>query len=400
MRVRSLTIALAILGGCAQSQDRQFAAQVAEMAEELTPEVERAVGLEFRYPPNVAVRTRDEVYDYLQEKMESEFPPEELERISTAYRLFRLLPEDLDLHQLLLDLYTEQVVGFYDPQKDTLYVVTGAETLELRLIVGHELVHALQAQYAPLDSILTSRGDNDRRTAAQAVFEGQGVIASLRALLPDGDLAGVPEFWTQMRETIRQQQASMPVLSSAPLLLRETLIFPYLGGADFVRWYGTQYPGTVPFGDRLPASTEQLLHNERYRSGDTPTLLSFADQGDILYEDGLGEFEMRVLMTELLGDEDDAAAAVTDWDGDRYAVYPVDDGYGLVWWIVWDDQDAADRFVRQFEPVWRSGLAAGQSATIGTTTLNGQPAVHVTTGPSSWSALATVVPVTVVESGL
>jgi hypothetical protein len=370
---------------CAEAQDRQFAEQVEAMAEELAPEVERAVGLDFRYPANVAVRTREDVYDYLRHKMEAEFPPEELERLSTAYRLFRMIPEDLDLNQLILDLYTEQVVGFYDPQSDTLYVVTGAESLELRLIVGHELVHALQAQYVPLDSILTSRGDNDRRTAAQAVFEGQGVIASLHAMMPDGDLAAVPEFWTQMRETIRQQESSMPVLGSAPLVLRETLIFPYLGGADFVRWFNERYPGSVPFGERLPESTEQVMHTDRYASGDRPTMLEFATDQEILYEDGLGEFEMRVLMTELLGDEDDAAAAVIDWGGDRYAVFPVDSEHGLVWWSVWDSATAADRFLRTFEPAWRRGLLSDRTFNVERTQLDGMPAVRLIDGPRGWS---------------
>ena len=227
-----LTCVAASALGCAEAQVNQFGQQVQELALEVTPDIERAVGLDFKYPPKVAVRTKEEVFDYLERKIATEFPPEEMERISTAYRLFRMLPPELDLEQLLIELLSEQVVGFYDPQTDTLYVVAGAEQLELRLIVAHELVHALQAQYAPLDSILTSRGDNDRRSAAQAVFEGQGMIASLRAMMPDGDLTGVPEFWGQMRETIRQQQSSMPVLSSAPLILRETLIFP------LSRWRG------------------------------------------------------------------------------------------------------------------------------------------------------------------
>ena len=378
-------LAVTVLG-CAEAQVNQFGEQVQELALEVTPDIERAVGLDFKYPPKVAVRTKDEVFDYLERKIATEFPPEEMERITTAYRLFRLLPPELDLEQLLIELLSEQVVGFYDPQTDTLYVVAGAEQLELRLIVAHELVHALQAQYAPLDSILTSRGDNDRRSAAQAVFEGQGMIASLRAMMPDGDLTGVPEFWGQMRETIRQQQSSMPVLSSAPLILRETLIFPYLGGADFVRWYGINYPGTVPFGERLPTSTEQILRPERYRDGDQPVSLRF-NGPDILYEDGLGEFETRVLMTELLGSESEAIPVANDWDGDRYAIYDTGDGYGLVWWSVWDSAEAAQRFYTAFERAWVQDATDGRTSRVELTNVNGVPAVLVVDGPEGWSLL-------------
>ncbi len=379
-------IGVALVMGCQEAQVSQFAQRVEEMAREVTPDIERAVGLEFQYPPNVAVRTKEEVYDYLVRKVATEFPPEEMARITTAYRLFRMLPPELDLEQMLIDLLSEQIVGFYDPQTDTLYVVTGVEQLELRLVVAHELVHALQAQYAPLDSILTSRGDNDRRSAAQAVFEGQGMLASLQAMLPDGDLAGVPEFWGQMRETIDQQMSAMPVLSSAPLILRETLIFPYLAGADFVRWFVQNHPGDVPFGDRLPRSTEQILRPERYRQGDEPVNLRFNTQ-DILYEDGLGEFETRVLMTELLGSESAAEPVARDWGGDRYAVFTVGDDYGLVWWTAWDTMDAAQRFHAAFEPAWRGGLGAGRAFRAELRELDGVPAVLVVDGPQGWSLL-------------
>ena len=60
------------------------------------------------------------------------------------------------------------------------------------------------------------------------------------------------------------------MFAAAPLVIREGLVFPYLAGADFVRWFMEDYPDTVPYGDRLPASTEHILHPERYREGDMP----------------------------------------------------------------------------------------------------------------------------------
>lgn len=236
MRVTILALTVLTTLACGARGETQFADRVAVIANEVAPGVERAVGLDFKYPPNVTVRSPEAVRDYLIRKLRSDFPPEEIERLSLAYRLLRLIPPDLDLEQLLLDLYSEQVVGYYDPATDSLYVVEGGDPLQVRLIVAHELVHALQAQYVPLEDLLTAETGNDRRIAAQAVFEGQGVLASLIALVPDRDLNDFPEFWTQFRETIRQDQQRMPIFSSAPLILREGLIFPYLGGADFVRW--------------------------------------------------------------------------------------------------------------------------------------------------------------------
>ena len=47
-------------------------------------------------------------------------------------------------------------------------------------MLAHELVHALQHQYIPLDSIMRQPGDNDRLAAAQAILEGQATLADCR----------------------------------------------------------------------------------------------------------------------------------------------------------------------------------------------------------------------------
>lgn len=379
-----MTVLAASMLACRASGEMQWRDRVQALAEELTPGVERAVGLTFKYPPNVAVRTRDEVHAYLLQKIANELPPEELERTTIAYRLLGLIPDTLDLGALLLDLYTEQIVGFYDPLTDSLYVVEGTDPLQARIIVAHELVHALQAQYVPLDSLLGLRGDNDRRTAAQAVMEGQGILASLIAMMPESNIAELPDFWREFRQTVRQQQERMPIFSSAPLLLREILIFPYLGGADFVRWFTRTFPDTVPYGPRLPVSTEQILRPERYREGDEPVRLRFPASEELVYDDGLGEFEIRVLVTEVTGSESTAAATSSGWGGDRYAVFETGDDQALVWWTVWDSGQAARRFATLLEREWGSEAKSGRRRSVERTEIDGYPAVSLIDAPASW----------------
>jgi len=383
-----MVLALSSLA-CGARGEMQFADRVQQLAREVAPAVEEAVGLSFKYPPHVSVRTSEEVGRFLLHKMQTDFPADELDRLTLAYRLFGLLPDTLDLQRLLVDLYTEQVVGYYDPATDTLYVVGDADKLQLRVIVAHELVHALQAQYVPLDSLLNDRGDNDRRLAAQAVFEGQGVFSSLLALMPDRDLSAMPDFWQNMRREILEQQEQMPVLNQTPRILREGLIFPYLGGADFVRWFATEYPDTVPFGRRMPTSTEQILHPERYRDGDWPIAVRFV-RSDALHEDNLGEFEMRVLLTELTDSESRAAAAVEGWGGDRYAVFSTPAGPALVWWTIWDDETAARRFYTTLHREWGRHRPEGRRYEITRTTWNGKPAVTLVDAPGSWDGLERV----------
>ena len=80
------------------------------------------------------------------------------------------------------------MAGYYDPDSATLFGVAGADRAQLRLVLAHEMVHALQGQYLPLDSILKATASNDRLTAAQSILEGQATLASIEVLAPGQDV--------------------------------------------------------------------------------------------------------------------------------------------------------------------------------------------------------------------
>ncbi len=376
-------LAALLASGCTreQTQDKN---QIHVMAEQVIPRVERAVGLPFKEPPGIAVRSRSEVHGYLTRKLDSDFPPDELERVSIAYRLFGFIPDTLDLRSLLLALYTEQVVGYFDPDSSMLYVVEGTDPFQLRVVLAHELVHALQGQYVALDSILSIRHENDRKAAAQAVMEGQATLASLIALMPDQDLSAMGDFWQEYRTTVRAQQLQMPVLASAPLVIREGLIFPYLAGADFARWFASNYRDTVPFGPRLPTSTEQILHPEHYFKGDRPVDLHVIGD-DPIYRDNLGEFETRILLTGLSGSESVGATGALGWGGDRYAVFEAKAGFALVWWTVWDTEPIAARFANLIGREWGKLSKTGRRHVVEQMAIDGHAGVRLVDAPLDWA---------------
>src|SRR5688500_13437958 len=103
---------------------------------------------------------------YVQSRLDEEMPPAEREGLRRAYVAFGVIPDTLDLDALLLDLYTEQVLGYYDPGSKTMFVVEGADAESMRPVLAHELVHALQDQHVNLDSLISGDRGNDRQTAA------------------------------------------------------------------------------------------------------------------------------------------------------------------------------------------------------------------------------------------
>ena len=57
-----------------------------------------------------------------------------------------------------------------------------------------------------------------------------------------------------------------------PAILRETLLYPYTTGAFFVQaaQMSGGWPAVDDFYDRMPESTEQILHPDKYAAGEAP----------------------------------------------------------------------------------------------------------------------------------
>src|SRR2546426_2844893 len=205
--------------------------------------------------------------------------------------------------------------------------------------------------------------------------------------MPEQKLESLPDFW-QLRRALGQQQEQMKIFAQAPLWLRESLLFPYLGGAEFVRWFEREHPGEQPYGRRMPVSTEQILHPSRYAKGDAPTELAFArpPSDTVRYEDDLGEFETRLLLTQFLGDETEAGLLASGWGGDRYQVLRrAADAPG--WYAGWDDRGASDRFAKGLERAWRrraapKGLPDGRRAGNKRLEIDGRPAGRLVVAPA------------------
>ncbi len=340
----------------------------AETVASVVPQIERETGLRFRKPPRLEVRSKAQVREFVEEQFNDERASRELAGAEAVYRRFGLLPDTMDLRAFMLDLLTEQVAGYYDPETKVLYVVEGAEPEIARITVAHELVHALQDQHLNLDSLQTVEGQNDRTIAAQAVVEGQATYTHIQVLIGGGTLAAkLPGGWDRVREMIREQQTQMPVFSTAPIIIQETLIFPYLSGAEFVRRFREKTPNAQLLGD-LPVSTEQILHAEAFfgtRDAPTAVTLPAMPGTTTLYENNLGEFETRLLLYHHLRDQASAIRAARGWDGDRYRLVRTAQGDGLVWVTVWDSAVDAGEFREQMDQAIATRYAIATSATSG-----------------------------------
>ena len=366
------------------------AARLAHVMDSLTPAVEQAVGLTFKSPPKSAIRSRDEVRRYLVNKLDEELTPERERGVEAAYRLLGMIPDSVNLRSLLLDLLTEQVVGYYDADSAMFFGVAGAPPEQLGVTVAHEMVHALQGQYVNLDSLLKARGDNDRATAAQAVLEGQALLASIQVMAPSHDVLNDDAIWSMLKAQTRQAQNTMPKFGAAPLVVREGLIFPYVEGALFMRWWETQsgHADTVPFGVLMPQSSEEILHPERYTGGDGPLRVTIDSvPGEhVLHEDGLGELETTLLRATLAREREPKYEPPLGWGGDRYRIVDTPDGPALIWYLVFDDAASAARFDAGTGALLRKQQRSGYRGEFVMTEVSGRPAARYVMAPVGWTA--------------
>lgn len=379
VRRAAVVIALgaALLAGACQER-RRLEGPYAKIAGDAIPRIEKVSGLAFKTDPKIEARSRDEVRAFLERRFREDLPDEEIAGTQAAYRRLGLIPDTLDLRAFMLDLLTEQVVGYYDPETKVLYVVEEAPPEQVSVIISHELVHALQDQYMSLDSLQGLRGDNDRQVAAHAVIEGQATLVQIQAMLggDGGDIAtALPGGWERVRDIIRETSSAMPVFSTAPRIIQETLIFPYLTGAEFMRTFQQLRPGDAPYAD-LPQSTEQVMHARAYfQQRDAPARITLPapSVGRARYQNNLGEFETRLFLYEHARDQALSVRGAAGWDGDRYMVVQTPRGEALGWVTVWDSPveaaeftEALDRAIsRRFDGERMTEVANGRRYLVG-----------------------------------
>jgi len=422
---RTLALRMAALGigllftasGCGEADGRdgpvvgsgrQSAAPAADsairaLADRLLPEVETLSALPAREPLAVAVRTREELEGFLSRQLAEQLPPEKLDGLQRAYGRLGLLPPDLQLDDLLRSLLLEQVVGYYDAARDTLYVMESVDPELVEPVLAHEMVHALQDQYLDLDSLMkANEGFNDRATAAQSALEGHATIAMLEwqlARLTGGSigLEALPSLSSMPEDALMEAAGmEMPELAAAPRLIRESLVFPYLGGLEFVRarWRAEGGNRFAPLGDEMPVSSEQVLHPDRAFGPirDEPVGLAFADpvpEGwTEVHSDGLGELETRIWLRELLEDQVRAESGAEGWDGDLYRLMSGPEGEVLSWVTAWDSPEDAGEFSEAAREIARKRYAGDPSRSIDVLdrTVSGVPLVILIDRPTSLSA--------------
>ncbi len=305
----------------------QLAVQIADLVN-VTEEVR---GLPFLAQPIVTILSPDELEARVRADIAEEIDPDSLAIDSRVLKLMGLLEPGDDLETLLIDLYGEQVAGFYDG--DTQEMVVGGEASELtpytKSVVVHELIHALTDQHFLFNADYEAMWDEERyeeASAFQALIEGDATYFQF-IYMQELPLA---EQLALATEALQLYEASSAT-DAVPAWILNDLSFPYESGQVFVESLVSS--GGIAAVDQAytdrPISTEVIMHPSRYAAGEgvlaVPPIEIELDDYDVHETSSYGEWGFRVLLDGSAAPGVSAQAA-NGWGGDAYQVlYDRDD---------------------------------------------------------------------------
>ncbi|HEX4382166.1 MAG TPA: DUF6782 family putative metallopeptidase [Myxococcales bacterium] len=338
-------------------------AETTAIIREVTADVEKLRGLHRKQNLKVELLDGPLFLAKVREKALVDLTPKAVAEEKARWLAFDLAPAEADPAKILLAVLDEQVAGFYDPHEKKLFVRhDGTFPPELlRIVLAHEIEHALQDQNFGIPD-LAALPDDDQRLAHSALLEGDA-MAVMTAYA--AQRAGKP-----VKEAIAQSAAAMlqvgtdgltgnaAQLKQAPPVVREELLFPYARGFALVaEAYGRGGWAQVDkLFARPPVSSHQVLHPEAYFAGEEPLAVpppALPQGAKLLARGRMGELGARLALETCL-DPEVGRDFVQSWAGDAYVVYELHGHAELIWESAWSAGVAENvaNLLRLLAPCW------------------------------------------------
>jgi hypothetical protein len=327
-------------------------------------DVEESRGLPFLEVPTVTILDSKAFTERVNQQLTTELDGEQVAGQDAMFTLLGMLDPDVDLERLLIDLYTEQVAGFYDPDAKEMVVpvsIDGITPLQ-EITIAHELVHALTDQHFDFND------EYERR-----VDEGTGDDAAGMLGLVEGDATYQQFLYLESFDPAKAANAALEALSidtsvlqGVPSWIQKDLTFPYEQGLVFTG-YLVEEGGLEAVDEAYqapPSSTEQILDPVKYTRNELPEDLApltvELDGWDLFDEAAFGEWGVRLLLTDTLppGELTQVAAG---WGNDTYRLFLRGDDTTFVWSYLAETVEDAEELTNALITHLRTKMDVGAS---------------------------------------
>jgi len=270
-------------------------------------------------------QSRADIERMIIRNLDSDTTPAEMHAAEMVLRGFGLAPQSFEYRPFLIKLLKEQVAGYYDPKAQQFYLADWIDLDGQKPVMAHELTHALQDQHFNLKRFEKwPKGDSDAELAAHALIEGDATLAMTLYMAKN------PMVALAFIRSLGSQGIATEQYNQAPRALRESLLFPYEEG---LAWSTQVYKrggwdAVSKAFTKLPQSSEQILHANKYFSYEVPLKVALPEFRTILGPswkridyDVNGEWGCYLILDEFLNNTTESKKAAAGWGGDRFALY-------------------------------------------------------------------------------
>jgi hypothetical protein len=325
--------------------------------QEIQADVANLRGLQPRNPVPIQFLDQAALNRLYLDRFNQDYLPSERESDQKLLTTLGLIAPNDTVAQILLGVLQEQILGLYNQDDKTMYLLADRAQFgpaEKATFAG-EYDHALQDQFYDLGALAPRHADNDDRSLAmQALIQGDATL--------------MQRLWAQQHlssDELAQlgKGGSTSKLFSAPLFLREQLLFPYADGYTFVKqiYQTSGYAGVDDVFRDPPQSTAQVLHIDKYRNHVAPVVVDLPDLSSGALGDGwrqissnvFGELDLRLILTQLT-DSTSGVRGASGWSGDRWALLEKDGRQAVVIKSVWDSDAEATTFFKTWAQAMRN----------------------------------------------
>jgi hypothetical protein len=258
-------------------------------------------------------QSRSDIERMIIKNLDTDTTPAEMHAAEVLLRAFGLAPRDFAYRAFLIKLLSEQVAGYYDPKVQQFYLADWIELEGQKPVMAHELTHALQDQHFNLKRFEKwPKGDSDAELAAHALIEGDATLAMTIYMSKN------PMIALAFIRSLGSQEAASEQFRQAPRALRESLLFPYEEGSTWATQLYKRggWEMVSQAFSKLPQSSEQILHADKYFAYEAPQKLALPEFKSILGPswkridyDVNGEWGCYLILDEFLKDQSESKQA-------------------------------------------------------------------------------------------
>ncbi|MFP5277715.1 MAG: hypothetical protein ACLGPM_11395 [Acidobacteriota bacterium] len=318
------------------------ARQLFALVDQLLQFSSQQTGLPIKHTVKRRLTTRAAVQKYLDQQFNDDKGAKRLQQDEIVLKKFGLLDRDFDLKPFLVALLKEQIEAYYDTKTKTVNLLDWVDPDEQKPVLAHELTHALQDQHSDLekwddqtpDDVSTNAAADQEHlakdemdTARDAVAEGQATAVMVNYILkPKGTSLlkdpQVVDLWKQ-----QMTGSDSPVMSRAPLLLSDLMLFSYREGLSFEQQVWMDQGQNAAFAgalNRPPSSSWEIINPKVYEKREIPPIPLLPNIHPLLdklyrpYDIGqVGQLDLHI-MAQLLGGDGMAASLTPAWNGGLY----------------------------------------------------------------------------------